>query len=541
MLVSLWYLPAPNLPHLPPTFLSSFRLTPPPKLAPYALSRSAQSSAQDNNSRNRDDVSDAHGLGKHAEATAAAIRSRTFSAASCATFSPDGSCLAVVHHHGILTFLRLSCRDSQLMLVPRAVGRTAGLTLSSSDEHQWVDQQQEGNATNKGRDKAQASSAQALDVRWAQCLARGTREGVFAVCWASNSIAFVSHLSGRVTAIHWPDLTVLSGPMPILCGPSPLLVSAAACQAVNGLASSSPAYASVLNPQTPAGTRHGGGVTAAASAPPAVLVLEPVVLPVSLSQGAAGGMPAGTSASSLPASTPGAGSVGPSGKQDAVTSFSAPARNALRLSSLVERSPEHMLRSFTARGLIGNALAVAQAAGLSTDRVYKGAWKALTAALALPRDRLIDTWSALGKGEGGAKAGSSNGLALATSYGAGSVSTGGQDSNHGRGLAWSRGEAGSGRAVSEEDGEVEGKGVQQYLALVSDRQWVVRECESVVCGSAQGMSALLNLGLHCTAAMHQAQQQGQAQFDSKAIRESRVLLLFLHDRLQTYLAMNMGR
>ena len=88
---------------------------------------------------------------------------------------------------------------------------------------------------------------------------------------------------------------------------------------------------------------------------------------------------------------------------------------------------------------------------------------------------------------------------------------------------------------------MEGRGVTQYLALVSDREWVVGECVSVVCGSAQGMTALLDLGLNCTAALHRAQLQGQTQANREAIRESRVALLFLRDRLQTYLAMNMGR
>ena len=558
MLVTLWHLPAPHLPHLPPTFLCSFRLTPPPKLVPYVLSRSAQSVAPDNDSRNKhlsdandaDDVSSGHGLGRYTDAVA--VLSRAFSAASSATFSPDGSCLAVVHHHGILTFLRLSCRDSQLMLVPRAGGRTAVLTLSSSDEHQCVEQQQQQqDRTGKtGRDIAQGggaskspssqvSSGQALSssgssgseaadeglaVRWTQCRARGRQEGVFAVCWASNNIAFVSHLSGRVTALHWPDLTVLSGPMPILCGPSPLLVSAAACQAVNRVAPSSLAYASTLNPRINDDARHGGAGTAAAAAAPAVLVFEPVAL-----QATTTGRNPGSNSTPLPGSAPSTGGA------EAVTFFSSSSSapgNALRLSSFVERSPEYMLRSFTARGLIGNALAVAQAAGLSTDRVYKGAWKALAAALGLPRDRLTGGLVCSGKGEEMAKAGSKRGSLLAN---------GGYDGNHGRGLLWSGSEAGGGRAASEEEGEMEGRGVTQYLALVSDREWVVGECVSVVCGSAQGMAALLDLGLNCTAAMYQAQLQGQAQPSREAIRESRVALLFLRDRLQTYLAMNMGR
>ncbi|CAI7800619.1 unnamed protein product [Closterium sp. NIES-54] len=139
-------------------------------------------------------------------------------------FSPDGGSLAVVHHRGALSLMRMSAKDSELMLLPRSAGRTVGVPSGAAVEEEgsvvergveeWgvmKDGTEEKDGEEGMKEKGEEGTQQRKALRF-RMVQGGVVDCVISVTWLSTDTVAVSHRSGRVAIATVHDLSNLTGP-----------------------------------------------------------------------------------------------------------------------------------------------------------------------------------------------------------------------------------------------------------------------------------------------------------------------------------------
>ncbi|GJP76962.1 hypothetical protein CLOP_g7404 [Closterium sp. NIES-67] len=323
LLLSIWHIPDPHHSLLPSSFLCLLRFAPPPLHPPQIKpgrsgkpgSGSGLGFSLGGEEEEEEDEEEEEG-----EEAVAEVR-----------FSPDGGSLAVVHHRGALSLMRMSAKDSELMLLPRSAGRAvavpAGAVLEEGEEQGPGGGAWEG----MGGARFRVSGGLAGDC-------------VNSVTWLSVDTIVVSHRSGRVAIATVHDLRNLTGPLPLVFGPRAVLCSS-----------------SLLVPR---GSSRPGLYLLGA------IVLEPVTRVISVPDWARGTL--GSTLGTGKISENQKGGVGEGGLE-----------SGWRVSTLVEQPAVVVVQVLTEEGRLGDALGIARAAGLHVDLVFKAAWTSMGVGIAV--------------------------------------------------------------------------------------------------------------------------------------------------------------